>query len=321
MLHIQIGKLIKDSDNFAIVSHTSPDGDSMGAILGLYNALIMMGKSVDIFLEEAPPDKFSFLPNFKRIRYDKNYGNYSYLFILDCGDLERLGNCMEIVHNCKALINIDHHISNKLFGNINIVDANASSTGELIYEILKINGFNITKDIAACLYTSILTDTGGFKYSNTTSVTLTITGDLINTGIDFPEINSIIYNRKSISQVKLMSMVTSTIEMFNNNTISLLLLTREMLEKCNATDEEAEEFINIARDIKGVEVSVFLKEKDKGKYKISLRSNKYVDVRIIAEAFNGGGHIRAAGCTIEGKLNNVKSKLIDEIIKHMDVMA
>lgn len=321
MLHVEIGKLIKSNDNFAIASHTSPDGDSIGAMLALYTILSSLGKKVDVFVEDTPPYKYSFLPKFEELKICNNSGEYSCLFVLDCGDKERLGKCEDLIDRAKRVINIDHHISNNMFGHLNIVDPNASSTGELIYQILKLNGFEISKDIAACLYTSIITDTGGLKYSNTTSVTLSIVGDLINTGIDFSEISSFIYNRRSISQIKLMSMVTQTLEMHMDNKVSMLTLTRNMLDECSANDEEAEEFINIARDIDGVQVAVFIKEKDQLIYKISLRSKKLVDVRKVAEEFGGGGHIRAAGCTIEGNINEIKKKLIFAIKKHMGVDA
>lgn len=321
MLHVEIGKLIKSNDKFAIASHTSPDGDSIGAMLALYNILSSLGKKVDVFVEDTPPHKYSFLKNFEEFKICKNSGEYSCLFVLDCGDRERLGNCEDLIDRSKKVINIDHHISNKMFGHFNIVDPNASSTGELIYQIIKLNGFEISRDVAACLYTSIITDTGGLKYSNTTSMTFSIVGDLINTGIDFSEISSLIYNRKSISQVKLMSLVTQTIEMHMDNKVSMLTLTRDMLAECSSNDEEAEEFINIARDIEGVQVAVFIKEKDYDVYKISLRSKKYVDVRKIAEEFGGGGHIRAAGCTIEGNIDEIKRKLLFIIKKHMGVNA
>jgi phosphoesterase RecJ-like protein len=319
MLHIEIGRLIKEEDNFAIASHTSPDGDSMGSMLGLYNTLKSIGKKVDLFIDDVLPDKYSFLPGFENIKTPENPGQYSCFFVLDCGDEERLGKASNIIANSRKVINIDHHISNKLFGHLNIVDSNASSTGEMIYQILKINGFDISKDTAVCLYTSMLTDTGGFRYSNTTSITFSIAGDLINTGIDFTEINSIIFDRKSVSQVKLMSKVTNTLEMNVDGKVSVINVTRDMLKDCGAKDEDAEEMVNIAREIDGVEVAVFIKEKEEGKYKVSLRSKHFVDVRKVAETFGGGGHIRAAGCTIEGSFNDVKNKLIDEIKGYMDV--
>lgn len=319
MLHAQIGEIISKEDDFAIVSHVSPDGDSVGSMLGLYNALISLGKNVNMFIDDSFPEMFSFLPKFNEAKRCNEFKHHNCLFVLDCGDLDRLGRCRELAEKCDTLINIDHHISNNFFGHINMVDPNASSVGEIILQILNSNRIETSKDIASCLYTSILTDTGGFKYSNTTSDTLNAVGSLISTGIDFTDIYSTIYDRKTIGQVRLTSKVTSTLEMYADGKVSVLSLFKNMIEECGALEEDSNDIINIGRDIEGVEVAVFIKEKDKDIYKISLRSKKYIDVRKIAETFGGGGHIRAAGCTIEGTYEDAKKKTLDEIIRIMDV--
>jgi phosphoesterase RecJ-like protein len=319
MLHPQIGEIISKEDDFAIVSHVSPDGDSVGSMLGLYNALISLGKKVNMFIDDSFPEMFSFLPKFNEAKHSNEFKHHNCLFVLDCGDLGRLGKCKELTEMCDTIINIDHHISNNFFGHINLVDPSASSVGELILQILKSNGIEISKDIASCLYTSILTDTGGFKYSNTTSDTLNAAGSLISTGIDFTDIYSTIYDRKTIGQVRLTSKVTSTLEMYVDGKVAVLSLFKNMIEECGALEEDSNDIINFGRDIEGVEVAIFIKEKDKDTYKISLRSKRYIDVRKIAEIFGGGGHVRAAGCTIEGSYEDVKKKTIDEIIRIMDV--
>lgn len=314
MLLVEIGKLIKGSDNFAIISHTSPDGDSIGSMLGLYNALQEMGKSAEMFIDDPLPKKYSFLPGYYEIKgLDSVKDSYSCIIVLDCGDLDRLGACKDLISKADIIINIDHHVSNSVFGSFNIVDSNASSVGEMLYQLLKINGLEVSKNTAICFYTSMLTDTGGFKYSNTTSVTLSIAGDLINTGIDFSEIYNQVFDVKTISQVKLMSKVTSTLETYLNDKVAVIFLTREMLNECGAKEDDASEFINIARDIEGVEVAFFVKEVDCTKCRVSLRSKQFVDVRNIAEIFGGGGHIRAAGCTITGSLSEVKDAIINEL--------
>jgi phosphoesterase RecJ-like protein len=314
MILLDIGKKIKKFDNFAIVSHVSPDGDSLGSTLGLYSFLGEIGKNVDMFIDDVLPSKYSYLPNINYIKSESDFTkNYSCLFVLDCGDEERLGKFKNLISKCETVINIDHHISNTLFGHLNVVDSNASSVGEMIYQLIKINGFEISKDTAVCLYTSILSDTGGFKYSNTTSMTLSIAGDLINQGIDFSDIYNRIFDVKTVAQVKLLSKVSSTLELEMGGKVALLYLTQHMLKECNAKDEDVSDFVNIARDIDGVEIGVFIKEVDNMKYKASLRSKKHVDVRKIAEKFGGGGHIKAAGCTIYGSMDVVKQKIIDEI--------
>jgi bifunctional oligoribonuclease and PAP phosphatase NrnA len=320
MALVEIGNLIKNSDNFAIVSHTSPDGDSIGSMLGLFSALKEIGKSADMFIDDPLPEKYSFLPGYKEVKnIDDAKDSYSCLIALDCGDLDRLGTCKRLISKADIIINIDHHVSNSLFGTVNIVDDAASSVGEILYQLFKINDLVVSKDTSLCLYTSLLTDTGGFKYSNTTSVTLSIAGDLINTGIDFSEVYNQVFDVKSINQVKLMSRVTSTLETHFSGKIAILILSRDMLDDCNAREDDASDFINIARDIAGVEVAFFVKEVDSTKCRVSLRSRQFVDVRKIAEIFGGGGHIRASGCTISGSVQEVKDIIINELKKVIGV--
>lgn len=320
MILNKIGNIIKEKKNFALVCHASPDGDSLGSMLGLSSCLIEMGKNADVFVENIVPKKYSFLPGSMEIKgVEEAKAKYDCIFVLDCGDLDRLGICKEIVYKADVIVNIDHHLTNDLFGQINFVDTNASSVGEIIYQLLKINGMEVSKNTAICLYTSILTDTGGFKYSNTTSVTLSIVGDLINTGINFSEINNRVFDVKTISQIRLMSRVTATLRTFLNDKVAILYVSKEMLEECRATEEDCSDFVNFARDIGGVEVGVFIKEKDSKTCRVSLRSKDYVDVRLIAEKFGGGGHLRAAGCTVDGNIEEAIKMIIEEIDSVLEV--
>jgi len=316
MILNKIGDIIKRNKSFAVVSHIIPDGDAIGSTLGLYNFLSEIGKDVDVFNPDKLPSKFNFLPGFFDVKDTLVKRHYDCIFVLDCSDKDRLGPLVELLNMADVVINIDHHISNDLFADINYVDTNAGAVGEIIYNLIRINGFEISHNTAMCLYTSIVTDTGGFKYSNTTSMTLNIAGDLINTGIDFPEINRILFDSLTAQQVKLLSRVTSTLELYNNNSIAMLHVTKDMMEECGANENDASEMVNYARDIDTVEVGVFIKEVEKGKFRVSLRSKNKIDVRIIAEKFNGGGHIRAAGCTVYGDLDEVKNKVLNEIINH-----
>jgi bifunctional oligoribonuclease and PAP phosphatase NrnA len=320
MILSNIGSIIKEKKDFAIVCHSSPDGDSLGSMLGLYSCLSEIGKNADVFVEDVVPEKFYFLPLSNEIcSIEESKDRYDCVFVLDCGDLDRLGSCRDIIYKCNTVINIDHHLTNDLFGHINFVDTNASSVGEIIYQLLKINGFEISKNTAICLYTSIIADTGGFKYSNTTSMTLSIAGDLINTGINFSDINNRVFDIKTITQIKLISKVTSTLTTFLNDKVAIIYLSKGMLEECNATEDDASEFVNFARDISGVEVGVFIKEKDPKVSRVSLRSKNYADVRAIAEKFGGGGHLRAAGCTVEGSIQEAMQIILNEIDYALEV--
>lgn len=288
MILNNIGKVLKTYDNFAIVSHVSPDGDSLGSMLGLYNTLIDLGKKVDVYADKEIPEKYSFLPGFENIKTDfLNKNKYSCLIILDCADISRLGDLKDLLFYSDMSINIDHHISNILDCNINYVDSNASSVGEIIYQILKINGYEINYNTAVCLYTSILSDTGGFRYANTTSMTLNIAGDLINTGISYFDIYNKVFDERTINQTKLLCKVLSTLETHFDNKVAVLVLTKEMLEECNAKEKDSNDFVNYARNIDTVEVGVFIKQVEDLKFRVSLRSKKFIDVNNIAMKFNG----------------------------------
>lgn len=319
MIFSQINEIIKEGSRFAIAAHTSPDGDAIGSTLALYNGLIEIGKKADVFFEENIPLKFSFLPGIQNVkRLENSLDRYDAVFVLDCGDQDRLGSIKKIVSKSNMIVNIDHHISNDLFGSINYVDAKASSVGEIIYQFFKINGYKVSSNTAMCIYTAIITDTGGFKYSNTTSITLSIAGELINTGINFSSINDKVFYERNLTQIKLMSLATSNLELIFNNKVAIMYVTKEMMNMVNAEDGDSSELVNIARDIEGVEVGIFIKEKDEKICRVSLRSKSYVDVRLIAEKFGGGGHIRAAGCTILGDFKFAKDEVIKAVKNYLE---
>lgn len=317
MIASSIAGILKKKSSIAIMSHVMPDGDSIGSMLTLFNVLKSLGKKVDVYSSDAAPETFSFLPGYDFIKYcdDITDDIYEVTAVLDCGSLERTGKCSKIAEKSGVTINIDHHGTNSLFADLNLVDTNASSTGELIYQIIKLMGVDISKDEGACLYTAILTDTGGFRYSNTTSMTHEITGDLINTGIDFGRIHELIYNNYKYQDIKLMGRVLSNIELICNGRASYIQLLKNDIKDMDLENLNTSDFINYARDINGVEAAIFVKEVEEGEYKVSFRSKHIVDVKKICEKYNGGGHIRAAGCTITGSLPEVKQSIINDLEK------
>lgn len=238
--------------------------------------------------------KFKVLPAAEKIEVvDRIDENFDVLVLLDTGELERTG--IENIENCYSkLINIDHHVTSEGIGDLFYINSSSAATGEIIYQIVKLMGIDNDKEIATCLYTSIFTDTGGFKYSNTTSITHQIAGDLINTGIDFVYIINKVFDEMSLSKFNLLKDVLQTLELFEGNKIAFLTVTKEMLKKNGASRDETENIINFARNIEDVEIAaIFIEEEDK--IKVSLRSKYYIDCAQIAKEFGGGGHLRAAG--------------------------
>ncbi len=313
MIYPKIISKIKESNKIAIMSHIMPDGDNVGSSLALYNALKKSGKDVYFILDDDIPMVYRFLKNSDKVERPRQYEHFDTVIALDCGDANRLGSCRQYLEN-NFVINIDHNISNDEFGNLNMVDSNAAATGEIIYQIIKILGIAMDMEISECLYTAIVTDTGQFQYSNTTSITHQIAGDLINNGVNVSLMFERIYQNSSKEKVMLMKTALDTLEFYHNDSISCISLTQKQMEEVNALEADSEGIINFARDIECVEAAIFLKELEPGKVKVGLRSKKVVDMAAVALRFGGGGHVRAAGCTVHGTIEQVKEKILEAII-------
>lgn len=309
-------KMIKNSKNIIIASHVYPDGDNIGSSLALGIALKNIIDNVEILKVDDIPNDYLFLPGLD-LFVEPDLNKDVDLFIsLDSSDLDRLGVGKEFATKSNKIINIDHHITNENFGDINIVNPSASATGELIYHLLKNYNLEIDKDIATCLYVAISTDTGSFMYDNTTSETHLIAAHLIEKGIDKNSIIVNLYQNRSIERTNLFIKSLNTLEFHCNNNVGFVFVTQEMLKECNASMEDAEGIVSYIRDIKGIEVACILKEYKKNEIKLSLRSKSIVDVSKICMEFNGGGHKRAAGCTIYDNIVASKEKILDKIIEY-----
>lgn len=296
----KIVELIKIKQSFAMICHTSPDGDSLGSMIGLWHFLTDAGKTADIYVDDSVPDRYCFLPGISEIKTTAGLQRtYDVLFALDNGDPKRFGSCGKLMDCAEVVINLDHHLTNDQYGDINYVDTEASSVGEILYELMVQCGNPISVEAATGLYTSILSDTGGFKYANTTPKTMRTAAELIVLGVDFPSIANDVFEKKTLPQVMLVSEVASTVKTYFNGKAASVVLTTEMLKRAGAVEEDAADFVNLARNLSGVEVGIFVKEKSEGVSRVSLRSQTNADVRKIAERFGGGGHMRASGCTIE----------------------
>lgn len=307
-------QMIKESNSIYIASHINPDGDNVGSTLALTMALKKMNKDVTPLLEGELPSDYKFLP---KIDLYKDYSGEMHpidLFIaVDSGDIERLGKNKPILNISKNVINIDHHISNTNFGNINLVDMEASATGEIIYHLIKEMGIEIDIDMATCLYTAISTDTGSFIYDNVTADTHIIIADLIRIGIDKSNINIQLYGSRSMEKTRLFIEALSTLKLFNDNKIAMVQVTKKMLEDTGTTLDDTEGIISFVREIESVEVACILKESEDLKTKISMRSKRYINVSDIANNFNGGGHIRAAGGTIYENIKDAEPIVVNKI--------
>ncbi|MEZ0535802.1 bifunctional oligoribonuclease/PAP phosphatase NrnA [Caldicellulosiruptoraceae bacterium PP1] len=312
MIENKIIKMILDSSQIVITSHENPDGDCIGSMLALYIALKKKGKHVRMILKDNVPANLSFLPYTEEIEIVREVKEtFELLVLIDTGELERTG-IFDIDKAYKKLINIDHHATSTGLGDLYYINPSAAASGEIIYQLVKLMGIDTDKDIGTCLYTALFTDTGGFRFSNTTSITHQIAGDLINMGIDFVTIANKVYDEMSLNKFKLLRDVLGTIELFDNNKIAFLTVSSEMFSKNGAKREDTENMINFAKNINTVEIAaIFIEESDK--IKVSLRSKNILDVSKIAKYFGGGGHEKAAGYSTNKKIEDAKKDLLEKI--------
>lgn len=301
-----INDLIANSNNIILVTHINPDGDAIGSALAMYIHCYGLGKNVNIVIDSPVPFNLKFLPfSDTIIEYNPKYKNLfsdaDLIFVLDLNDSRRLRTFENEFNNSKAAkILIDHHISPTIIVDHSIVDVEATSTGELIYKYLTYNNDNtIDKNIADCLYTAILTDTGGFRYQRTDAEIFSIASELIDKGADPVNLYNEIYNRIPFKTMILLAEAMKGIELFCENKIAVMTITDDMFKSTDTTESDVEDFVDKTLTIDGTIVGILITEiKDRNETRISFRSKGDLSIRELATHFGGGGHINAAGARI-----------------------
>jgi len=307
----QILEIIRNNDQFVITAHKSPDGDAIGSALALGLALKKIGKKVSYHLEQSM-DKFRFIEETqKAIPIDKEQ-HFQIGFFLDTSDRDHLHD-RTLMERCDQVVNIDHHISNELYGDVNYVDPKASSAGEIIYDIIDGLSVELDREIALCLFTSITSDTGNFKYSNVTGKTHTIAAQLYRFNTDYASITRKLFDEMTYEKTQLIAKALGNLVLKKNGKLGLNCLSKSELDQFSSS-MDMEGVINFARDVEGVEVALLIRETDPKTFKVSLRSNTDFDVSKVALAFDGGGHKKAAGCTLkDSDVITVQEKLLKKI--------
>ncbi len=310
----KIARLIKKNESIALVVHVNPDADCIGSACALLIALRSMGKKVHIFCDSNVPNRLSFLAEED---FFASCGNYDVCLTIDVAEKGMMGAMEnEIYNRAPVKCCIDHHFTNKGYADYNYIDYKASAAGEIVYQFIKkFLKQEITPDIAMRLYAAIASDTGSFRYSNTTPRTHEIASCLLNTGFDASRVMSTLFERKTSEQLKLNAEVTSNLEFYMENKVCVAVVDEKMLEKYSLAFGEADDIASIPRSIVGVEVGVYIKVKGEKECKVSLRSNEYVDVAQIAKQLGGGGHIRAAGVAVNETREDTKRLILDLIQK------
>ncbi len=307
-------QLIRGGKRFLISSHVNPEGDSLGSALALRGLLVKLGKRVEVIWDGPVPEAYRFLPGSTFVK-GKPSGSYDAAFIVDCPTLKRIGCAQQFILKGRPLGVIDHHISNERFGTVNWVDPQAAAVGEMIFSLFKALKVKVDLADATNLYVSIVTDTGSFRYSNTTERVHALSAQLVALGVKPAQITHELYESFSLPSRRLLALALNTLRVGCGGKMAWIHVTRKMLLDCRGLAEETEGIVDFARSLKGVRVAVFFREEKSGEVKVSFRSKGGFNVDGIAARFGGGGHRAASGCVVKATLTKAEALVLREVGK------
>jgi phosphoesterase RecJ-like protein len=315
----QILAALRESHTFCLSGHQNPDGDVIGSQIAMASLIRRLGKDkkVDIMNFGPVPKSIAFLDGAAEIRnVERVEGKYDILIVFECGGIDRTGNIIDPKSQVVRTINIDHHLHNPNFGDINFVEPTTSSTAELIYKIIERSGLPLEVHEAAALFTGVTTDTGWFRYSNTNVQTLSIASKLLATGLPIADLSERIYLSKSETALRILADVLKRMTLHFDKRLAVLTIPSDVYQSLGAQPDDVEEIVNAGLQIDGIQASILLKEKaGTGVTKASIRSKGDLDINQVARAFGGGGHKNASGCAIPGNLEAATAAAIAQFKK------
>jgi bifunctional oligoribonuclease and PAP phosphatase NrnA len=303
---------IEEADRVLVVSHIHPDGDAISSTLAMGTMLQAMGKQVVMVNESPLPKKFAFLPGADEVKQVHEVSEpFERVVALDCADRARMGACCELIAPGASVVNIDHHATNDSFGTMNIVQPQAAATAEILYDWIDQSRVGWNEALATHIYTGLLTDTGGFRYSNTSPKVLRQAAKLVEMGISFHQIADQVLETVTLPQLRLLKAALGTLQQTDDGLVAWMKLAKADI--ANASHDDLDGIVNYARNILGVDVGILFREEQPQTVKVSLRSRELVDVGRVAKQFGGGGHARAAGCTVQGTIAEAEASVLAEI--------
>ena len=309
---------IKKAKSISIYGHINPDCDAISSMLIMAKICEKLGKEVDMYVDSDVPAKYKYFKDTNKIKKQNDLKIHDLSIAVDCGDLNRLGEMDKSFYLSKNTIAIDHHASHKEFAKITWLDGNACSTTSILFKLVKELGL-MDKEIATYIFAGIVTDCGCFSFDSTTKETHLIAAELIEQGIDAPEIIHKLYYEKSIGRFKLKNEVLSKAEFFHDNEIAVITFTNAEYMKTGTTSADSEGVISNLMDISTVKIAFAISEIIKNQaYKVSIRTKDKYNAIDIASKFNGGGHMRAAGCRINNTCKAVKASLVETAIQYLE---
>ena len=302
---------INKAETIVILTHENPDGDAVGTSLALYHSLKQMGKNPDIIIPVLPRI-FEFLSGENEIKKESNVEKYDLAISVDCATIKMLNGFSNYFEDAKVKISIDHHSTNTMFGDYNYVSPDSPACAQVLLVVLDYLKVEVTKEIGTCILTGIITDTGGFKYSGVTAETFEFVAWLLNKGINVSKIYRKVLQTKTRANFELNRIAADRLEFFEDGKIAYTYITKEDEEKVHAESGDHEGIVETGRDIEGVEVSIFIRQTDKG-CKVSMRSNEYVNVSDVCLLLGGGGHAHAAGVSMQCTIDQAKEKILRQV--------
>lgn len=304
---------LREGRRFLLLLHVRPDGDSIGSSLALARSLARLGKEAVVVRADDLPDNLRFLPGADAIRpWQEVDGAFDAAVFIDCGDLGRIGDARRLLGGCRHILNIDHHLSNARFGDLNYLEPEAAAAAEITYELIHDLGAELDLETAVALYVALVTDTGSFQYESTSPRTHRIAAALLEAGVRPAEVAEAVWGSRSERSLRLLGMALATlrVEPFPHGNLAWLEVTRRAMVAAGAAALDTEGFVNMAREVEGVELAVLFIEEGEEEVKVSFRSSRWLDVSRFAALFGGGGHARAAGCNLRGALAAVREDVL-----------
>lgn len=301
---------IKKAESIVILTHENPDGDAVGSSIAMYLGLKELGKTPDIIIPEFPR-AFENLPGIENIKKESDIENYDLAIALDTASIKMLNGYSKYFEDAKTKIVIDHHSSNTMFGDYNYVDQDSPACAQLLLVLFNYFNIEVSKEIGTAILAGIITDTGGFRYDGVTAETFELVAGLCQKGVKVSKVYQKVFASTSKSKFFLHRIALDRLELLENEKIAFTYITKNDENSVGAENGDYDGIVEQGRDIEGVEISIFLRETEKG-IKASLRSKDYVNVSELCRIFGGGGHIRAAGCTIPGTIEQVKTQILNQ---------
>jgi len=320
----RVRQFIETGDDFLVVSHVNPDGDAISSTVAMGWLLHSLGKTFTMMNEGPCPRKFDYLWGADRIidhSQDHSARKYDRVIAVDCADFKRIGKVAERFSEDVRIANIDHHPTNDYYGEVQLIRPDAAATAEILYDLLNVFAIEWDETIATCIYTGLLTDTGGFRYSNTTANVMRIASSLLSYGVKANDLSENLLERLTRSHVALLKRALNTLSFNEDSSVCWLSVLLSDMQETNASNEDLEGLVQYPRNIEGVQIGILFKEVRTDVFKVSMRSSGAADVARVAQHFGGGGHVRAAGCTIEGKLEDIIAQVVTEAEKELKANA